>query len=108
MPPDVGFIQAPSCTLLKHGVGDSVDVKTGEVTEIFLYRVEPYATYRDGRERWELPQETISHGTERRPGAIADAHTIGEAASVCEAWIDEVKRAVGEEQRKVLTRGVKK
>jgi hypothetical protein len=100
IPPDLTFVSHPSCTLVQHDVADVLNSKTRQYEPVFLYRVEPYALYTDNRPRWELPTEPVPNGHETRPGAIADLKDAHEALDRCREWIDMVKKAIVEEQKK--------
>jgi hypothetical protein len=103
LPPDLIHVESPSCNLIEHGVSEVLDAKTGEVTAVVKWRVEPFASYDDHREQWELPQEPLPHTKGvTRPGAIADVDTGFEALAVCQDWRREVKSAVKEAKRKAV------
>ena len=101
MPPDLIHVQNPSCTIIQHGVQEVLNAKTGEPDTIYAFRVEPYATYDDNREKWELPKEQIPHGKEERPGAIGEFQNSHEAIDACLAWTDSVKKAKIKELEKM-------
>lgn len=100
LPPDLTYVSKTSCTLVQHDVADVLNSKTKMYEQVFMYRVEPYATYTDNRARWELPIEPVPNGRETRPGAIADVKDAHEALDKCKSWIDTVKKAITEEQKK--------
>jgi len=97
MPPDLLSIERPSCNLDEYEAEEVLDAKTGEVTTITRWRVEPFATYKDHRPKWALPEEVLPHGTRRVPGSIADLSTSHEAIDACLAWTREVKKAIARE-----------
>jgi hypothetical protein len=93
LPPDLLHLERPSCTIVEHEVAEVFDAKTKEPKQVYHYRVEPYAEYKDHRDRWELPKETMTAGRELRPGAIGEFSNSHEAIDACDNWMKAVRAA---------------
>lgn len=94
LPPDLSHVtEHPSCTILGHGVAEVFNADSKKIEEVVYYRAEPFATYDDGREKWTLPEETMAHSSEKRPGALGDFATSHEAVDACFDWIKAVQLA---------------
>src|SRR6266566_8406918 len=79
IPPDLIHIERVSCILAEYGVQNTLNAHTGLVEHEVMWRVEPFATYDDHRDRWELPAEKLPTTGEVRPGAISTHKTSGAA-----------------------------
>jgi hypothetical protein len=102
LPLDLIHVDTVSCSLIEYEAAEVLNAKTGEVTEIKKWRVEPYATYDDHRDRWELPQEQLPNSKRMRPGSIANVDSDFEALTVCRAWREKAKQAIEEARRKAV------